>query len=42
MGLMSAAVAAGAVLTLIAIGLINGVVWYGRLHFRLLKPAAES
>jgi uncharacterized membrane protein len=41
-GLMSGAVAAGSVLTLIAIGLINGLVWYGRLHYRLLKPPVES
>ena len=37
LGLVSGAVAAGAVLTLIAIGLINGLTWYGRLHYRLLK-----
>jgi len=29
------------VLTLLWIGLVNGIVWYGRLHYRLLKPALE-
>jgi uncharacterized membrane protein len=37
LGLVSGAVAAGSVLTLIAIGLINGLTWYGRLHYRLLE-----
>ncbi|WP_309088762.1 HAAS domain-containing protein [Phenylobacterium sp.] len=40
-GLMAGATSAGAVLTLISIGLINALVWYGRLHYRLLKPALE-
>ena len=40
-GLMSGAVSVGAVLTLVTIALINGLVWYGRLHYRLLKPALE-
>lgn len=40
-GLMSGAASAGAVLTLVTIGLINALVWYGRLHYRLLKPALE-
>lgn len=42
MGLMSGAVAAGAVLMLAVIGLVNLLVRYGRLHYRLLKPAIES
>jgi uncharacterized membrane protein len=41
LGLMSGAASVGAVLTLITIGLVNGLVWYGRLHYRLLKPALE-
>jgi uncharacterized membrane protein len=40
-GLMAGASSAGAVLTLIVIGLVNILVWYGRLHYRLLKPALE-
>jgi uncharacterized membrane protein len=41
-GLMAAATAVGGVLTLLWIGLVNAVVWYGRLHYRLLKPALEA
>jgi uncharacterized membrane protein len=41
-GMMSGAVCAGALLMLVVIGLINALVWYGRLHYRLLKPAVES
>lgn len=40
-GLMAGASSVGAVLTLITIGLVNALVWYGRLHYRLLKPALE-
>jgi len=39
LGLMAGSMSAGAVLTLVTIGLVNALVWYGRLHFRLLKPA---
>ncbi|MDD3837564.1 MAG: DUF1700 domain-containing protein [Phenylobacterium sp.] len=39
LGLIAGSISAGAVLTLITIGLVNALVWYGRLHFRLLKPA---
>ena len=41
LGMMAAAVCSASVLTLIAIGLVNGLVWYGRLHYRLLKPAID-
>jgi len=41
LGLMAANIAGGAVLTLISIGLINALIWYGRLHYRLLKPAID-
>ncbi|HYD44291.1 MAG TPA: hypothetical protein VEA79_03385, partial [Phenylobacterium sp.] len=40
-GLMAGGASLGGVLTLITIGLINALVWYGRLHYRLLKPALE-
>jgi uncharacterized membrane protein len=39
LGLMAGATAAGALLTIVGIGLVNLVVWYGRLHLQLLKPA---
>ena len=41
LGLMAGAASGGAVLTMISIGLLNALVWYGRLHYRLLKPALE-
>ncbi|OYX33075.1 MAG: hypothetical protein B7Y99_07775 [Caulobacterales bacterium 32-69-10] len=41
-GLMSGSVAVGALLLLLVVGLINALVWYGRLHYRLLKPAVEN
>ena len=42
LGLMGGAVAAAAVLTILTIWLVNGLVWFGRLHYRLLKPAIQS
>jgi uncharacterized membrane protein len=41
LGMMAGAVSAGAFLTLVSIGLTNALVWYGRLHYQLLKPAIE-
>lgn len=42
LGLMGGAVAAAALLTIATIWLVNGLVWFGRLHYRLLKPAIQS
>ena len=42
LGMMSGAASAAAVLSLVSIGLVNALVWYGRLHYRLLKPAIEN
>jgi uncharacterized membrane protein len=42
LGLMAGSASIGALLTLVTIWLMNGLVWYGRLHYRLLKPAMES
>lgn len=39
LGTMAGATALGALLTVLTIWLINGVVWFARLHYRLLKPA---
>lgn len=41
LGMMAGATSVGALLTIITIGLVNALVWYGRLHYRLLKPALE-
>ncbi|MDE2404308.1 MAG: DUF1700 domain-containing protein [Sphingomonadales bacterium] len=42
LGMMSAATACCALLTIVTIWLINGLVWFGRLHMRLIKPAIEQ
>jgi uncharacterized membrane protein len=39
LGMISAAVSAVAVLTIIVIGFVNALVWYARLHYRVLKLA---
>jgi len=38
---MAGSASGTALLTLVTIGLVNALVWYGRLHYRLLKPAIE-
>jgi uncharacterized membrane protein len=40
-GLMTGAASLGALLAIVTIGLVNVLVWFGRLHYRLLKPALE-
>ncbi|USQ96386.1 DUF1700 domain-containing protein [Caulobacter sp. RL271] len=42
LGLMALATCLGALLTLVTVGVFNAVVWYARLHYRLLKPAIEQ
>jgi uncharacterized membrane protein len=39
LSMMAAAVAFGAVLAILTVWLVNGLVWFARLHYRLLKPA---
>ena len=41
LGLMAGSVSVGALLTIFTIWLVNGVVWFARLHYRLLKPALQ-
>ncbi len=41
LGLMAGATAAGALTAIVTIWLVNGLVWFARLHYRLLKPALE-
>ena len=41
LGMISGGVGSGALLTLVCIGLTNALVWYGRLHFRLIRPAID-
>jgi len=42
LGVISISVSLGALLILATTWLVNALVWYGRLHYRLLKPAIES
>lgn len=42
LGLMAAATVIGALLAIVSIWLVNGLVWFARLHYRLLKPALET
>ena len=41
LGLMAGSVFVGSLLTIFTIWLVNGIVWFARLHYRLLKPALE-
>jgi uncharacterized membrane protein len=41
LGVMSGAISLGALVVLATVGIVNALVWYGRLHYRLLKPALE-
>jgi len=41
LGLMGASVFGAALLTIVTIWLVNGLVWFGRLHYRLIKPAIQ-
>jgi uncharacterized membrane protein len=42
LGLMAVATMIGALLAIVSIWLVNGLVWFARLHYRLLKPALET
>jgi len=42
LGMMAAAVALAALLTIATIWLVNGLIWFGRLHVKLIKPAIEG
>ena len=41
LGLMALATFIGALTTIFTIGCVNAMVWYARLHLRLIKPALE-
>jgi uncharacterized membrane protein len=41
-GVMAGSGSGLAICTLVGIGLVSAAVWYGRLHYRLLKPALEA
>jgi uncharacterized membrane protein len=42
LGMMAGGVCLGSVTSIVTIGFMNALVWYGRLHLRLLKPALEQ
>lgn len=42
LGVMACSVSIDAVTALVTIALVNALVWYGRLHLKLLKPALEA
>jgi uncharacterized membrane protein len=42
LGAMAAAIGLGALLTIFTIWLINALMWFGRLHYQLLKPAIDA
>jgi uncharacterized membrane protein len=42
LGMMSLGVFFGAATTLCTIGIVNALVWYGRLHLKVFRPALES
>ncbi len=42
LGMMGLAVFGAAILAVLTVWLVNGLVWFARLHYRLLKPALDS
>lgn len=40
-GLLGASVAVGALHTLVCVGLVNALVWYARLHVKVITPVTE-
>jgi uncharacterized membrane protein len=42
LGLMAGSTALAALTAILTIWLVNGVVWFARLHYRLLKPALHT
>jgi uncharacterized membrane protein len=42
LGLMAGSVAFGALLAIVAIWLVNALMWFGRLHYRVLEPAINN
>jgi uncharacterized membrane protein len=42
LGIMAGGTCLGAVATIVTIGAVNALVWYGRLHMNLLRPALQN
>lgn len=41
-GLMAGAVALAVFIAALTIWLVNGIIWYARLHYKVLKPALDA
>jgi uncharacterized membrane protein len=42
LGLMAGAVALAALLTIFTIWIVNGLMWFGRLHYKVIEPAIHT
>jgi len=42
LGVMALAIAIGALLNILTIWLVNALMWFGRLHYRVIQPAIET
>lgn len=42
LSLMAGAIAMGALLTIVSIWIINAIMWFGRLHYRVIEPAIHT
>lgn len=42
LGMMAGAVSLGALLGIASIWLVNALMWFGRLHYRVIEPAIKS
>jgi len=42
LGMMAGAVSLGALIAIAAMWLVNGLMWFGRLHYRVIEPAIKS
>lgn len=41
LGMMSAATAISALITIVTIWLVNALMWFGRLHYKVIQPAID-
>jgi len=42
LGLMAGAVSIAALLTIVTIWIVNALMWFGRLHYKVIEPAIHS
>jgi uncharacterized membrane protein len=42
LGLMAFAISAAAIITIVTIGFVNAMIWFGRLHYRVIQPAITT